>query len=198
MAVKSLAQSSLKTASSVNSMLAGYEGNQFHHLETIRLGGLATSVEFTNLARYADYQHLQLRIVGRTTRAADFNGAKIRFNGGTSTDYSYHDMTGSGSVVGSFGDAAPTYFYTPIVSYTSANSPASSFGVTITDFLDPFETSKNKTMRTFLGRATGHVGLHSAAWYDLSAINSMVIEPDITSNWVAGCRFSLYGLKARA
>ena len=196
MSVKSLITSGIVNFEKGNSMLAGYSFQDFHHLESIILGGAAASVTFTNLLQYSgEFRHLQLRIVGRTTRAADFNGAKIRFNGSANTDYSYHDLTGNGSSVASFGDATSTYFYIPIVSYTSANAPANSFGATITDILDAFSTTKNKTMRTLLGRATGHVGLGSAAWYDTAAISSMVIEPDITSNWVAGSRFSLYGVK---
>lgn len=196
MAIKSLAQSSLVQAPPINSMLAGQTFQDFHHLETVQLGGSAASVTFTNLLQYSgEFRHLQLRIVGRTTRADERNGAKIRFNGGTNTDYSYHHLLGNGSSVGSFGDANPTYFYIPIVAYASANSPANSFGASITDILDAFATTKNKTMRTLLGRATGDVGIGSAAWYDTAAISSMVIEPDITSNWVAGSRFSLYGIR---
>jgi hypothetical protein len=199
MAVKSLAQSSLRTASSTNSMLAGYEGNQFHHLETIRLGGNAALVQFTNLARYADYQHLQIRYAARSTHTSADSAFYVQFNGDTASNYRHHYLTGTGSSVVS-GDATSSYPSGVYVGFgvTAANSAANNFGGGVVDILDPFVTTKNTTARYLAGSTDlNRIAIGSGVWLNTAALTSLVID-DIFGNLVSGSRFSLYGLKAGA
>lgn len=194
MAVKSLAQSTLRQNPQLNSMLAGYQPNAFHHLETVRLGANAASVEFTNLARYSDYQHFQIRAVGRMTFGDVERSLTLRFNGDTATSYYNHGLFGQGST-GSYNFSGNTIF---IASFAAGNATASSFGAAVADILDPFDTTKNTVVRGFGGTVTTpQVSLRSGVWVNTAAVTSITLL-DTTSNLVAGSRFSLYGIKARA
>lgn len=195
MAVKSLAQSSILQPSTTKSMLAGYESNYFHHLETVRLGGNAASVTFSNLSRYSDYQHLQIRLVGRSSSGSASNYG-IRLNGATS-GYNSHYIsgTGSGINVGSgTGSGITNLIFAQVVP-----GDANVFAGAIIDILDPFDTSKNKVLRIFNGSArtgTNWLDFSSGLWVSTDALTS--IELGITATFAAGSRFSLYGLKAKA
>jgi hypothetical protein len=203
MAVKSLAQSSLVAPTATNSMLAGYSGNQFHHLETIRLGSSASAIEFTNLSRYADYQHLQIRVVARATNATNYLGVRIRLNGDSGTNYFRHELYGEGSggvVSGGGSSTGTTPFWT-----AGANATANAFGAGIVDILDAFSSNKNTTVRGLAGLTVSPgsgtlqvVGLLSGGWFNTAALTSIVLEPASSGNFVQNSRFSLYGLKARA
>lgn len=166
----------------------------FELIGTVTLSSAQTSVQFNKIPN--DYKHLQLRIVGRTDRASTYDGGKIRFNGGTSTDYAYHQLTGNGSAVNSYGDAAATYWYLGIGSFEAANSASGAFGIAVCDILDAFSTNKNKTMRSLSGSITvPSILLQSGLWVDTSAISSLTVYPDVGSNFVTNSRFSLYGVR---
>lgn len=190
MAVRSLAQSTLRQNPQINSMLAGYQPNAFHHLETVRLGGNATSIEFANLARYSDYQHLQIRSVVRMGPGGAV-WTTMRFNGDSGSNYSDHGLVGTGSGVGS---NAQTSGSSMRFSFADSNQ----YVATVVDILDAYDSSKFKTIRSFLGvhGFITEVQLRSGNWRSTAAINSLSISCDIAL--LAGSRFSLYGIKARA
>ncbi len=198
MAVKSLAQSSLRQSPQINSMLAGYQTNQFHHLETIRLGGNAASVEFTNLARYSDYQHLQIRWTGRTNRAVANDRLYMTFNGDTGNNVYTHQLFGNGSSVSSGAGWGTTDSKVLMESaLVGSSGTASAFGAGVMDILDPFETTKNKTIRALFGnQTTPRVELTSAVYLSTSSLTSLSFSA--IGSLVSGSRFSLYGIKARA
>jgi hypothetical protein len=179
-------------------MLAGYQTNQFHHLETIRLGGSAASVEFTNLARYADYQHLQLRVTGRTSLGTAGNsGIRIRLNSDTGNNYAWHRLEGNGS---SIPTSAQTSTNGAFITHFPRNSAASGiFGVGVIDILDPFE-AKNKTFRSLNGVPWTYnvVSLQSALWMNTNSVTTINIYDSDGGDLLTGSRFSLYGIKARA
>lgn len=191
MGIKSLSNSSgIVNFQKHQSMLAGVELNKFHHLETVRLGSSAASVTFTNLGQYSDFQHLQIRMV---SNGSTLQNQFIQFNGDTGSNYKSHFLYGDGSSAGSatYSDNSKIYV---------GNSPntANQFAGVIIDILDPFETTKNTTLRAFYG-STGYnvVQLHSGAWFNTASLNSILID-QATGNYSSGSRFSLYGLKARA
>jgi uncharacterized protein YaiE (UPF0345 family) len=179
----------------------GWRGNGavgvFELISTTVLTGNAATVTFSLTAQQqVDYKHLQLRIAGRTDRASGYDGGKIRFNGGTSTDYTYHHLGGNGTNVASYGDASSTYFYLPIGTMEAASSGANKYGAVICDITDAFSTTKNKTMRVLGGSLTvTNIYLSSGLWVDTSAISSIAISPDVGTNYVSGSRFSLYGVR---
>jgi hypothetical protein len=80
----------------------------------------------------------------------------------------------------------------------AASSTAASniFGASVVDILDPFESSKNTTVRTLNGGAGFGVGLISSFWNNTASVTSISLIPGTGANFVAGSRFSLYGVTA--
>jgi hypothetical protein len=177
---------------------AGAAGS-FDLLESQILGSNQTSITFSNLnSTYGTtYQHLQFRIVTRTLRSGTDDALQITFNSSGNTGAS-HQLWGNGSSVSS---QAPTNEVQQIASYslTAANSAANSFGAVVVDILDPFETTKNKTMRALAGKVgdTSVVSLSSLAWYSTAAITTIKFDSrNGNFGFAANSRFSLYGWKA--
>ena len=194
MGIKSLSNSSgIVNFQKHQSMLAGIELNKFHHLETVRLGSSVASVEFTNLGQYSDYQHLQLRMTAKVS--SSLVNLDMTFNGDTAANYSWHELYGDGSTVVSGAGANQTFMKTLI----SDAATADVFGAGVVDILDPFETTKYTTMRSFSGDVSGgkYVILRSGSWRNTNAISSMTMQ-FTAGNIAIGSRFSLYGLKVRA
>jgi hypothetical protein len=201
MAIKSLARSTIRQSQRNNSALAGYESNYFHHLETVRLGGNASSVEFTNLARYNDFQHFQVRIIARASRPSAGNSPLfIQFNSSGGTAYASHGLNGSGAPVASEAivSAAQMERAGNIAGSTAGTNV---FGANIIDILDPFDTTKNTTVRVLAGGAYAAnpiIGLFSGFWNNTAAVTTITFSDFAGTSFQAGSRFSLYGLKARA
>ena len=168
---------------------AGVAGS-FDLLETQVLGSTAASVTFSSLSTYASsYQHLQIRIAARTGVAANL---KIQYNGDTAGNYSFHYLEGTGSsVVSGAGTSQSSGDLGVAVAETNV------FSGFVVDILDPFETTKYKTGRSFYGAATAGskwMGIMSHNWRSTSAVTSINIAAGAQS-FQTGSRFSIYGLK---
>jgi hypothetical protein len=185
MAVKSLAQSSLIQPSSVTSLLGDYESNYFHHLETVRLSAATNGVSFTNLSRYADYRHFQIRFVSVLDGGGEIG---MTFNGDTTSgNYYHHQMYSTGGGIG----AGATNTYQLSYQWVAG------INGTIVDLLEPFNTSKFKVSRAHSGNSVVGAGtnfLSSHLWKNTAAINSINIFK-FSGNFSSGGRFSLYGVK---
>lgn len=180
------------TAGTGNIQFAAAANSSFVLLETVTLTSSQASVEFANLnTKYGStYQHLQIRMVGRASRSgATTDPLIIRLSGATQT-YGHH-MFGNGSSVGS-GNIATAYSILDAI--TGATATANAFGACVIDILDPFETTKNKTIKAFSGANTV-VGLSSTFWNSTSAVTSVSLTPFSGTNFLTGTRISIYGLK---
>jgi len=174
---------------------AGGTAGSFDLLETQILSSDVASVTFSSLSGYASsYQHLQLRAVGVTSTDTDI---RFRLNGDSGNNYAFHTLYGPGSggaISGAVTSTNGGYFgYSKL---TAANG--NQFGL-VADFLDPFETTKNKIARVLYGNKHTSTDplmmLNSAAWFNIAAISSLVIY-GVSGNINATSRFSLYGMKA--
>jgi hypothetical protein len=180
------------TAGTGNIQFASAVNSSFVLLETVTLTSAQSSVEFANLnTKYGStYQHLQVRMVGRASRSgATTDPLIVRLSGATQT-YGHH-MFGNGSSVGS-GNIATAYSILDAI--TGATATANAFGACVIDILDPFETTKNKTIKAFSGANTV-VGLSSTFWNSTSAVTSVSLTPFSGTNFLTGTRISIYGLK---
>jgi hypothetical protein len=163
-------------------------------LQEIILGESTSSVTFESLSQYAStYQHLQVRMVIRSDRAASDDWANFIYNSDTGSNYSQHSMRGNGSTVSAVAVATSSNTQWAAVT-AAATTTTNVFGPAVVDILDPFDTSKNTTLRTLHGFPNA-VYLSSGAWYDTDALTSIEIKPIFGSNWVSGSRFTLIGLK---
>jgi hypothetical protein len=178
--------------------------NAYELLETTVLGGTASSVTFSNLnSNYGStYQHLQIRFVFRPT--ATDTSLMARMNGdGNGGNYNgvWFEGSGTGAGQSSRTDTNSLIFFYP---QDFSNSASGAFYVGILDILDPFETTKNTTIRCFLGSSATNpkVGLATGAWFNTAALTSFGLSvgtgnpaPWQGSNFNTNSRFSLYGIK---
>jgi hypothetical protein len=169
---------------------AGAAGS-FDLLETQVLTGSAASVTFSSLGTYSStYQHLQIRFVINGTSSPFRN--RLRFNGDSATNYATHLLFGSGSSVSSAAGTSATE-----MALTSGGNTTNAFSAGVIDILDPFETTKYKTIRSLGGSIGGNteITLSSGVWLNTASITSVLVRPDAGS-YITNSRLSLYGIKA--
>lgn len=184
------------------SMLAGneaFELSSYQLISTTILEAAAPSVTFSNLGQYSStYKHLQIRYASRGTNAESSNNLAFRLNGDSGNNYTYHVLeagySGSTVISGGATSQAKAIIGVSAGSATTANV----FGAGVIDILDPFSTTKNKTLRSLSGNHSNDPvigGARSALWMSTASVTSIILDHWITSNLVAGSRFSLYGIK---
>ena len=165
-------------------------GGAYDLLETVSLTSVASSVTFSAINQ--TYKHLQIRVVSRTTFGVTSVTDTVRLNADSGSNYSQHFLYGNGSSVNSL--AATSQNYLRGVLSAGSGATANSFGRSVIDILDYNNTSKYKTSRSLMG-ADDSITLASTAWMSLSAVTSISITAAASANYVAGSRFSLYGIK---
>jgi hypothetical protein len=162
-------------------------------ISTTILESAASSITFSSLATYAStYKHLQIRAAVRSVRAAADDQLTLRISGDSAGNYAWHRLLGNGSTVASTGatsTASPQLGAVPADSAT-----ANMFGGLVVDVLDPYSTTKNKTVRSLNGFAGNWIALHSVLHMSTSAVSSIELIGQ-NGNLAIGTRVSLYGLK---
>jgi hypothetical protein len=160
---------------------------------TVGAGGTGT-ITFSDIP--STYKHLQVRAFGQTNRGSvAFDGAKMRINGDTASNYSSHGLTGTGSAAGS-GSTVAAYMQVPWVGF--GTTTGSNWGGCVIDILDYTDTNKFKTVRGLGGadgNGSGYVTLASGNWRSTSAITSISFIPDGGTTWSQYSSFALYGIK---
>lgn len=174
----------------------GAVAGSYDLIETSIISGSSTSsVTFSSLGTYSStYKHLQLRLTVRTNRPINQDDSiRIRYNGDTATNYSFHALRGASGSVASFAGTSVDYGY--LNDYTAASgTPTGNFTAFVIDLLDPYSTTKFKTTRTLTGSSNiAHIALVSNLWRSTSSLTSIELYSGSTFN--AGTRFSLYGIK---
>lgn len=199
MAVTRISQSSLKQGLKKNkNFVAGIPPvlGRYYALasETVGAGG-AASIEFTNIPQ--TYKHLQIRLVGRDTRAITENNGSLRFNGNTSSVYSYHRIYGDGSSAAADGGGGQNRI--SAIGSAGSSVTANAFGLAIIDILDYSNTSKYTTVRSFTGidrNGGGYVLVNSGLYQLTDAITSALMYLDgASSSWAQYSSAALYGVK---
>jgi hypothetical protein len=170
-------------------------------LATEILTSSQASITFSSLnSTYgADYDHLQIRYTARTGRGAASDNLIVRFNGVSTASYSHHRLYGDGSSVAAYAGSSATFMYGDAT--LGSTGTTGSFSGGIIDILDPFETTKNTTIRVlcgFLHSTDQAIELVSGAYYSTDAITSVQILSDSATNLADKCRFSLYGIRKAA
>jgi hypothetical protein len=170
--------------------------SDYELISTTILGGTAASVTFSNLGDYSStYKHLQIRVAARSSDANPGVGVYSRLNADAGSNYRAHFLLGNGSSVLTGVLAVGTTGLSGII--TAAGAAANNFGIGVIDLLDPYSTTKNKTLRTLAGitdAAQNRIDLHSALWLNTASLTSWQLFPEL-GNFVTGSRFSLYGIR---
>lgn len=165
-------------------------------IESQILTGTASNIAFVSIPQ--TYKHLQLRIVSKTNSAGNSDRVALRFNNDSGTSsYSAHWIIGEGgSMVSQYSGATENKADFGV---TATSNTASSFGVSVVDILDYTSTSKFKTFRSLSGltsstSSSSTIRLVSGLYRNTSAVSRLDIV-NYSVNYIAGCRFSLYGIK---
>ena len=168
----------------------------FELIEERVLSTVESSVIFSSLSAYAaNYKHLQIRVVARSTRSTASSDIGVQFNGAT-TDYFWHEIQGNGSSGAVEGGGGGSQTGMRLGQTTAATSSSTSFAPTVIDLLDPFSTSKNKTFRGMTGVVEGpRVRFTSGSRADTTVINEVKLYDYLSFNFAIGSRFSLYGIR---
>lgn len=167
----------------------GAEAGSYDLLETEILTSTQASVTFSSLGDYsADYQHLQIRMVCGANSGSGSTFVNVAFNSVGGTSYAWHRLQGNGSSASSFGTSNQADAEIERIGINN-------FGAIIADIFDPFESTKNTTMRALGGYAGERVSLNSVLFNDSSALTNIELDSGAGS-FIIGSRFSLYGLRA--
>jgi hypothetical protein len=167
----------------------------YESIATVTVGsGGAANVEFTSIP--ATYTHLQIRLIGRSDRAANLDSLRLQANSDTASNYAEHGLYGDGASAGAFAGTSQTYmqFYR----IAGANAGANIFGAIYIDILDYANTNKFKTARSIGGadnNGSGEIYLMSGLWRSTSAITSLKLLPGVGTNFTQYSQFALYGIK---
>lgn len=171
------------------------QAGSFDLLETTVLGSSASSVTFSSLGTYSGtYKHLQIRGVARTDRSVALDNVSLRMNSDSGNNYATHQLEGNGSSVSSAANTPLNRILAGLQS--GSTSTANAYGAFVLDLLDPFEATKNKTIRSYTGTTSAtNVRLYSGAWLNTASVTTLQLLPESGFNFVTGSRFSLYGIK---
>ena len=172
--------------------------SSYELIETQILTGTQASVTFSGLGTYSSvYKQLQIRIAGRSTTAFsnENDSVYLRFNGDTGNNYSFRQLIGNASSVLSGGETGRSNI--AVVTIASNGAGANIFGSGTIDILDPFSSTKNKTVTSLTGvyvSSQRFVTMRSGAWFNTASVTSVTLG-SVDGNLVAGSRFSIYGVK---
>jgi hypothetical protein len=173
---------------------AGGVQGDYELIETQILTGTEASITFSNLGNFSStYKHLQIRHSARGNAAFGTLNVYSRLNGDSGTNYAGHNLTGTGSSVVSGAQVSANYARSGMASGSTV--AANVFGAGVIDLLDPYSTTKNKTFRTLSGNNGGtRIDLHSGLWMNTASVTSWQLLLD-DGSFIAGSRFSLYGIR---
>jgi len=172
---------------------AGGVQGDYELIETQILGSSQANITFSNLNTYSStYKHLQIRAAVRSTRAAINSDVGVQFNTNT-TGYFWHEIQGNGSIVE--GGAVTATSSMRLGMASGATATANAFSPTVIDLLDAYSTTKNKTFRGLTGVAEApRIRLTSGSLASTSSLTEIKLL-DLFGSFVAGSRFSIYGIR---
>ena len=175
--------------------LAGVTGGApaYELIQTVNGTGSSGVIDITSIP--ADYQHIQIRYLARSTRTFGSDNINIQLNNDTGNNYAMQALLGTGS------NPAVSRALTTRSNWTDYGSPdnsntTGSFMTGVLDILDYENNSKYKTGRLLYGATTGDdkVMLLSGLWQSTSPVTSVKFSLDV-GNFVSASRFSIYGTK---
>ena len=162
-------------------------------IASITLGATALSVTFSSIPQ--TYTDLIIIVNAKNTNNSESTkSCFLRFNGDSTSLYSYTWIDGNGSSASSNRDSgANRAYYGEIVnSYNVNASNFSQFNININNY------SNTTTHKTFLSRSSNlfYPSLVCGLYRSTSAITSVQLLIQDTDQFVVGSTFNLYGIQA--
>lgn len=182
---------SAKTGST--SLSLALENNFMEPIASTLVGaGGVNKITFSDIPQ--GYKHLQIRGIMRCSVASD--NIVMRFNGDSSTNYTWHVLRGFGSSSAGANTVSTTGGELGWTTYSGQT--ASAFAAIVIDIFDYTNINKTKTFRSFSGGDVNAAGalvtLGSGFWNVRNAVNTIDIIMG-SGNFDQHSRLSLYGLK---
>jgi hypothetical protein len=171
--------------------------NNYVLLERIELNASAASVTFSNIPQ-TGYTDLKVVISARSSYSSG-EGVLMRFNGSSGANYTYKQLYGAGSSVGSYGPPSlETYGF--VGSMGGTNYTASTFD-SIDLYIPNYTSSNNKSFSVDSvaennSATVNQSDLIAGLWSQTAAITSITFTSYNAANFVQYSTFSLYGLAA--
>jgi hypothetical protein len=163
----------------------------YEPIATTTLGSAAASITFSSIP--ATYTDLKLVMVSRSTRSNTVDPLIVQFNGDTTSNYSYINLRGTGSVATTGKASNQTSFVLKTVGDTTG---ANIFGLQIMDVF----SYAGSAYKTVLAQSDwdynggGEVEYETALWRSTAAITSIRLASVVASNLAAGTTATLYGI----
>jgi hypothetical protein len=162
----------------------------------------ASSVTWSSIPTDGTYDHLCIKISGRSDDVQYYDHLGIQFNGDTGTNYSDTYIYCGSSALGS--SRSTTYNHiSHLYGVTAASNLADTFG-TMTVWVPHYANSTNFKQVIGSGAVENNSttdyqwiqGVNAGLWQDTSAITDILVYPAQGSDdWVAYSTFDLYGIK---
>ena len=173
---------------------SGAAPGDFERIATAFGTGSGGSITFSSIG--AEYKHLQIRFIGRTTSAGSGpSNMDLTFNSNTSGVYNTHRLDSSGASAGT-GSSTSITISNGILRESGSNRTATG----IIDILDYADTAKAKTVNAYHGFSNlsgssppGYACITGGLFNDTTALTSITLSAP--SNFATLSRFSLYGIK---
>ena len=173
----------------------------FESIATATGTGSSATITFNSIP--STYQHLQIRLMAKTTDTSIGTLLyRLTFNGDNNANYARHALNGSGSSALATGNADVNWIDNRYATMPNSNAAIPNImGVSIIDIHDYASTTKNKTVRAINGLDTnasvfgGTINVSSGLWRSTSAITSINLVMSDGANWTTNSTFALYGIK---
>lgn len=178
--------------------LESFEPAPWSTIEDVNVTVAQATIDFQNIP--SSFKHLRIIALMRTDRVAITDGLDLRFNADADANYDWvwGDIRHN-AVLGTNDGIADTT--AELGFFPAASAPANVFGpleIMIPHYAD---TVPYKGVNLIGGHLNAQVTLNifmnlaHAVWRDTSAINRVTLLPVFGTNFVAGCRFTLYGIR---
>jgi len=175
----------------------GGASDAFELISTTVLGSATSSITLSSIP--ATYTSLQLRIVGRSANATQFDEIALSFNGDTGANYgNKYIKFETSNAPGQASDTGQTRIR--ILGITANTATANNFSALKMDIIGYKNTNMKTQVRGF-GGATDFVSswqsnasLFAGLWNATTTVTSLTVATWSGSNLAAGTRVSLYGV----
>lgn len=166
----------------------------FESIATATGTGSSNTITFSSIP--STYQHMQIRAIGRSDRAALTETIYLTINGDTGANHAAHALEGEGASAFALGYSSQNNIQ--FVKFPGASNASDIMGSFVCDIQDYASTTKNKTIRTFNGydaNGSGRIRISSGLWMNTNAITSVSIIITAAGNFTTSSTFALYGIK---
>lgn len=164
-------------------------------IQSTVLSSATTAISFDSIPQ--TYSHLQVRISPASNASGNYSDIYIGINNIYTTNYHNHRLLGNGSSALSSNNTNTQY---PVVGKATSTDITNAYGGAIIDIYDYTSTTKRKVFKSLQSSVSGSAGsgpiveLSTGLLTNTPAVTSIALYL-ITFQFLAGSRFSLYGIK---